>query len=142
MLVLGIASIGWTFAESRRIEGLRLAAQAKVDEAHAMTEPAELPKANTLLTEALGQVRAEANLAQLRERIQSDLENIARLIAAAERERLVELRGKVARLLDDAKVAGDTNQGYDQANTFLTEAVTLLANEPSLVDLHRQAQSR
>ena len=142
VLVLGIASIGWTFAESRRIEGLRLAAQAKVDEARAMTEPAELPKANTLLTEALGQVRAESNLAQLRERIQSDLENIARLIAAAERERLVELRGKVARLLDDAKVAGDTNQDFAQARTLLTKAVTMLAKEESLVDLHRQVESQ
>ncbi|MBC7816637.1 MAG: protein kinase [Planctomycetaceae bacterium] len=142
VLVIGIAIGGWTFAENRRIGGLQLAAQAKVDEARAATEKADLTKANSLLTEALGQVKAESNLAQLRDRIQSDLENVARLQAAAERERLAELRSKAVRLLDDAKEAGDTDQDFAQARTLLTEAVTLLVNESSLADLHRQAQLR
>ncbi len=142
VVVISIAIGGWTIAENHRISGLRLAAQTKVDEASAATKQSELPKANSLLTEALGQVRAESKLAQLRDRIQSDLDNIARLQAAAERGRLVELRGKIVRLLDDAKEAGDTNQDFAQARTLLTEAVTLLTDESSLTDLHRQAQAR
>ncbi len=140
--VIGIAIGGWTWAESHRVAGLRLAAQTKVDEASEATDKSDLLKANSLLTEALGQVRAESQLAELRELIQSKLDNIAGLQAAAERERLVELRSKAARLLEDAKEAGDTNQDFAQARTLLTEAVTLLANETSLADLHRQAQSR
>lgn len=142
VVVIGIAIGGWTWAESRRVAGLRLAAQSKVDEARAATEKSDLPKANSLLTEALGQVRAESKLVQLRERIQSDLENVARLLAAAERERLAELRNKAARLLDDAKEASDTNQDFAQARTLLTKAETMLANEESLADLHRQAKSQ
>ncbi len=140
--VIGIAIGGWTIAENLRVNGLQLAAQTKVDEASTATKNSDLLKANSLLTEALGQVRAESQLEQLRERIQSDLESVARLQAAAERERLVGLRTKAARLLDDAKEAGDTNQDFAQARTLLTKAVTMLAEEKSLADLHRQAESQ
>jgi serine/threonine protein kinase/Tfp pilus assembly protein PilF len=140
--VIGIAIGGWTIAENLRVKGLRLNAQAKVDEATAATDKSDLPKANSLLTEALGQVRAESKLAQLRELIESKLESNARLQDAIERERLVELRGKAERLLDDAKAAGETNQDFAQARTLLTKVVTMLAEEKSLADLHRQAESQ
>ena len=142
VIVIGIAIGGWTWSENHRVTGLRLAAQTKVDEASAATKQTDLLKANSLLKVALGQVQAESKLEQLRERIQSDLDNIARLQAAAERERLVELRSKAARLLDDAKEASDTNQDFAQAKTFLTKAETMLADEESLADLHRQAKSQ
>ncbi|MFM9960315.1 MAG: protein kinase domain-containing protein [Planctomycetaceae bacterium] len=142
VILLVVGSIAWTALESHRVETLRLAAQTKVDDARAATEAADLIKANSLLTEALGQVKAESKLALLRDRIQSDLENIARLQAAAEHERLSELRSKAARLFEDAKKAGDTDKDFAQARTLLTEAVTLLAGEASLADVHRQAQSR
>jgi serine/threonine protein kinase/tetratricopeptide (TPR) repeat protein len=140
--VIGIAIGGWTLAESRRIRGLQVSAQSKIDEAEAAAEKSDLSKANSLLTEALGQVRAESQLEQLRKRIEGFLANNALLQAAAERERLVELRGKVARLFEDAKEAGDIKQDFAQARTLLTEAVALLADETSLVDLHRQAQAK
>ena len=45
-------------------------------------------------------------------------------------------------MLDDAKEASDTNQDFAQARTLLTKAETMLANEESLADLHRQAESQ
>lgn len=140
--VLLIGSVLWTLLESNRIEGLRLAAHSKIRDAQTATEQADFGKANSLLTEALGQVQAETKLAELRNYIQNDLDNVARLQAAAERERLAKLRSKAARLLDDAQQATDTAKDFAQARTLLTEAVTLLAKETSLADLHRQAQSQ
>lgn len=140
--VIFAAGVSWSVIETQRINGLRLAASSKAQEAQSATEQADFLKANSLLTEALGQVKAETNLVQLRDRIQSDLDNVARLQAAAERERLAELRTKAARLLEDAQEATDTAKDFAQARTLLTEAVTLLAKETSLADLHRQAQSR
>jgi serine/threonine protein kinase/tetratricopeptide (TPR) repeat protein len=142
VVVLLLGGLAWTTLEARRIESLRLAAQSKVDEARTATEQSELAQANSLLTEALGQVQAEPRLTLLRDRIQSDLDNLSRLQAIAERERLAELRNKVARLLDDAQSASDTDQDDTQARTHLTEAVTLLANEESLAELRRDVQSR
>ncbi len=142
VIVIVCGSVAWNWLESSRVESLRLAAQSKVDAARIATKDSELAKATTLLTEALGQVRAESKLTQLRDGIQSDLDNVARLQAAAERARLAELRTKAARLLDDAQQATDTAKDFAQARTLLTEAVTLLTNETSLADLHRQAQSR
>lgn len=141
-LVLVIGWGAWSFLESNRVGQLRLAAQSKVDDARDATKSADLAKATTLLTEALGQVRAESALTLLRDRIQSDLDNVARLQAAAERERIADLRTKTARLFDDARQAIETAKDFAQARTLLTEAVTLLANETSLAELHRQAQSQ
>ena len=141
-VVLVCGSVAWSWMESNRVESLRLAAQSKVDAARTATKDADLAKATTLLTDALGQVRAESKLTQLRDGIQSDLDNVARLQAAAERARLAELRVKAARLLEDAQQATDTAKDFAQARTLLTEAVTLLAKETSLSDLHRHAQSR
>ncbi len=141
-VVLVCGSAAWSWLESNRVESLRLAAQSKVDAARTATKDSDLAKATTLLTEALGQVRAESKLSQLRDGIQSDLDNVARLQAAAEQVRLAELRTKAARLLDDAQEATDTAKDFAQARTLLTEAVTLLTKETSLADLHRQAQSR
>ncbi len=143
-LVLVTGSVAWSWLESSRIGRLRLAAQSKVDDARDATKSAELAKATTLLTEALGQVRAESALTLLRDRIQSDLDNVARLQVAAERERIADLRTKASRLLDDAKQVIELEQDFAQARTLLTEAVTLLANEKadSLTTLHRQAQSQ
>lgn len=138
-LAIGVT---WSLLESQRVEGLRLAAHSKVQVAQTATEQADYGKANSLLTEALGQVQAEAKLAQLRDDIQDDLDNVARLQAAAERERVAELRTKATRLLDDAQQATETANDFAQARTLLTEAVTLLAKETSLADLHRQAHSR
>lgn len=140
--VIIAAGVTWSVIETQRINGLRLAASSKAQEAQAATEQADFVKASSLLTEALGQVKAETNLAQLRDRIQSDLDNVARLQAAAERARLAELRTKTQRLLDDARQAIEEAKDYAQARTLLTEAVTLIANESALTDLHRQAQSR
>ena len=142
VIVIGCGSVAWSWLESSRIEILRLAAQSKVDAARTATKDSDLAKATTLLTEARGQVRAESKLTQLRDGIQSDLDNVARLQAAAERERLAELRTKTSRLLDDAQQATDTAKDFALARTLLTEAVTLLSKETSLADLHRQAQSR
>ena len=142
VVVIGIAIGGWTWAENHRLAGVRLSTQTKVDEAGAATDKSDLPTAKSLLTVALGQVQDESKLTQLRDRIQRDLETVARLLAAAERERIVELRVKAARLLDDAKEASDTNQDFAQARTLLTKAETMLANEESLADLHRQAKSQ
>lgn len=132
----------WMGIESNRVGGLRLAAHSKIRAAQTATEQADFSKANSLLTEALGQVQAETKLVELRNYIQNDLDNVARLQAAAERERIAELRTKAARLLDDAQQATDTAKDFAQARTLLTEAVTLLAKETALADLHRQAQSR
>lgn len=132
----------WVGIESNRIEGLRLAARSKIRAAQVATEQSDFGKANSLLTEALGQVQAEAKLDQLRDDIQSDLDNVARLLAAAERERVAELRTKAARLLEDAQQASDTAKDFAQARTLLTEAVTLLAKESSLAELHRRAESQ
>ncbi len=142
VVVIAFGSVAWNWLESNRVESLRLAAQTKVDAARTATKEEDLAKATTLLTEALGQVRAESKLAQLRDGIQSDLDNVARLQAAAERGRLAELRTKAARLLEDAQEAIDTAKDFAQARTLLTEAVTLLSKETSLADLHRQAQAR
>lgn len=146
---IGVAAVvllavggAWTGIESNRINGLRLAAHSKIRAAQSATKQADFGKANSLLTEALGQVQAETKLVELRNYIQNDLDNVARLQAAAERERLAELRTKAARLLDDAKQATDTAKDFAQARTLLTEAVTLLVKESALTDLHRQAQSR
>lgn len=141
-MVLVCSSAAWSWLESNRVETLRLAAQSKVDAARTATKDSDLAKATTLLTEALGQVRAESKLTQLRDGIQNDLDNVARLQAAAERERLAELRVKATRLLDDAQEATDTAKDFAQARTLLTEAVTLLAKETLLAELHRQAQLR
>lgn len=140
--VIFAAGVTWSVIETQRINGLRLAASSKVQEAQAATEQTDFVKANSLLTEALGQVKAETNLVQLRDRIQSDLDNVARLQAAAERARLAELRTKTQRLLDDARQASEEAKDFAQARTLLTEAVTLIAKESALADLHRQAQSR
>ena len=142
VVVMVCGPVAWSWLESSRVERLRLAAQSKVDAARTATKDAELAKATTLLTEALGQVRAESKLSQLRDGIQSDLDNVARLQAGIERERLAELRTKTSRLLEDAQQATDTAKDFAQARTLLTEAVTLLKKESSLADLHRQTQSR
>lgn len=139
LLVVGWGA--WSWLEANRIGQLRLAAQSKVDDAREATKSTNLAKATTLLTEALGQVRAESALTLLRDRIQSDLDNVAHLQAAAERERIADLRTQANRLLDDAQQAIETAKDFAQARTLLTEAVTLLAKETSLAELHRQAQT-
>lgn len=137
-IVIVVGTVAWNWLESNRIGALRLAAQSKVDAALTATKEADLTKAKTLLAEALGQVRAESQLTLLRDRIQSDLDNVDRLQAAAERERLADLQSKATRLLDEAQQTDDLTQ----ARTLLTEAATRLANETSLADLHRQATAR
>jgi serine/threonine protein kinase/tetratricopeptide (TPR) repeat protein len=139
--VLVVGSVAWKVIEGRRIEGLRNAAQSKIVEAQTATAQSDFSKANLLLTEALGLVRSDAELATLRDRLQSDLDNVARLQSAAERERLANLRRKAEQLLDDADQAEAANN-LAQARTLLTETVTLLASETSLGDLHRDAKAR
>ena len=142
-LLVAIVGTGlWMTLEARRVDGLRRDTLARVDDARTAIERADLSKANTLLIEALGQVRAEAKLAQLRDRVQSDLDNIARLQAAAERERLAALSLKAERLFDQAQQASEVAKDFAQARTLLTKAVTLLANESSLAQSHRQAEQR
>ena len=141
-VVFVAVSGAWIGIESNRIEGLRLAARSKIRAAQTATEQSDFVKANSLLTEALGQVQSESKLASLRDDIQADLDNVARLLAAAERERVTELRTKAARLLEDAQQATDTAKDLAQARTLLTEAVTLLAKESSLAELHRRAASQ
>lgn len=63
-LLMVIVGTGlWTSLEARRIESLRRAAQVRVEDARTATEQSDLTKANLLLTEALGQVRAETGSA-------------------------------------------------------------------------------
>lgn len=139
--VLIVGSVAWSVIEGRRIDGLRTSAQSKIVEAQSATEQTDFAKATLSLKEAIGLVQSEPKLATLRDRIQSDLDNVARLQSAAERERLAELRRKAEQLLDDADQAESTNN-LAQARTLLTETVTLLASESSLGELHRDAQAR
>lgn len=140
-VVVLCGSIAWIWLESSRVESLRLAAQSKVDAAGIAAKDSDLAKATTLLREALGQVQAESKLTQLRETIQGNLDYVGRLQAAAEQARLAELRTKTSRLLEEAQQATNTARDFAHARTLLTEAVTLLAKETSLAELHRQAQS-
>ena len=132
----------WMGIESNRVEGLRIAAQAKIQDAQKATQQAEFVKANSLLKEALGQVQSEPRLIQIRDRVQSDLVIVARLQDAAERERLFDLRARIAQLVRDAQLATDVTKNLEQARTLLTEAVTLLAKESELGALHSEVESR
>ncbi len=142
LLVLVLGAVMWHFVEGRRVDGLRFAAQSKIAAARSAIEQSDLTKATSLLTEALGQVQAEAKLASVRGDIQNQIDDVARLQAAAERERVTAIRIRVEQRLAEAQQAIDDQQDYQQAQVMLTEVVTLLSPESALTKLQRQARTQ
>ncbi len=140
MLLLSLT--GWSWIEGRRIDGLRSAAASKTAEARAASESSDFTKANSLLTEALGQVQAESKLASVRGDIQNLIADVARLQQAAEHERVAVVRLKAEQRLAEARQSIDDKQDFQQAKVLLTEVVTVLTPEAALVELRQQAKSQ
>lgn len=142
LLAMIVGSTLWSIVEGRRVEGLRLAAQGKVTEARGALDQSDFSKADSLLNEALGQVQAEHKLAAVKVTIQNQLDDVARLRAAAERERLAGVRNKAEQRLAEVQRAIDDQKDFPLAKNLLTEVVTLLSSEASLKELQWEAQTR
>ncbi len=140
VVVLSLGTTLWTMLESRRVGGLRSTALAKSNDAKSAIESSDFPKATSLLTEALGQVKNESRLADVRSSLESRLDDIGRLQAAAERERIENLRNKSERRLRDISHDLDANPNFPNCQVVLTEVVALLANEPALHDIRSEAE--
>ena len=141
-VMLFVSLTGWSWIEGARIERLRSAVALKTADARTAIEASDFTKANSLLTEAFGQVQAESKLASVRTDIQNQINDVARLQQAAEHERIAVVRLKVEQGLDEAQQAINDRQDFTQAKVLLTEVVTALASETSLTELRQRAASQ
>ena len=141
--VMLVASVyGWSWIEGARIERLRNAAALKTADARTAIEASDFTKANSLLTEAFGQVQAESKLASVRADIQNQIDDVARLQQATEHERVAVVRLKVEQRLNEVQQVIDDKQDFPQAKVLLTEVVTVLSSETALTKLRQRAQSQ
>ena len=129
----------WTFIEANRIDGLRRTALTKSGEARRSLDANDFSKADSLLAEAIGIVQSEPGLSSVTGSLRDQLADVVRLRDAAERERVAAVRAKVVQRLSDADSAINEQNDLPQAKVVLTEVVTLLASEKSLVELREKA---
>lgn len=141
-VMLFVSLTGWSWIEGARIERLRSAVASKTADARSAIEASDFAKANSLLTEAIGQVQAEPKLASVRADIQNQINDVARMQQAAEHERIAVVRLKVEQSLDEAQQAINDKQDFTQAKVLLTEVVTALASESALKELRQRALSQ
>lgn len=139
-VVLGSAA--WNWAESRRIENLRIAATAKGEKAQTEAASGHFDEAISLLNEAIGQVSEEEELASVRTGLSNQLSGVEQLITAAERQRVAELRREVEQKIAEAVALAESPESLDDARTLLSESLALIKDEEALESLSRTAQGR
>ena len=93
--VMILGSVAWSWAESNRIEGLRIAAISKGKNAQAEAVAGRFEEATSLLNEALGEVGDEDELASVEAGLNNQLSGVEQLIAAAEQRRISTLQREV-----------------------------------------------
>lgn len=141
VLVAGLGWGTWSVVERRRMAGIEQQVRVRLGEAQQASEQERFEAAGTLLTEALGQARAEPALAVLAADVETRQAELARLLAAREAQRTAALRATVEQKLQQAErlvSAGDAPGAVAQ----LTEIVTTLEKEPTLADQQTVAQAR
>lgn len=136
-----LGSAAWNWAESRRIENLRIAATAKGDKAQTEAASGRFDDAISLLNEAIGQVSEEDELAAVRTGLNNQLSGVEQLIAAAERQRIADLQREVEQKIAEANVLAESSASLDDARTLLSESLALIKNEAALVSLSTRTQA-
>ena len=139
--VVVLGSFAWSWAESNRIEGLRIAATARGDQAQAAAAAGRLDEATSLLSEALGQVGEEEKLTAVRTSLNNQLSGVEQLIAAVERQRIADLQREVEQKLAEAKLLAESSDSLDDARTLLSESLAMLTGEDALSALRANAQA-
>lgn len=137
-----LGSVAWNWAESRRIENLRIAATAKGDQAQTEAASGRFDDAISLLNEAIGQVSEEDELAAVRTGLSNQLSGVEQLIAAAERQRIGNLQREIEQKIAEANVLAESVDSLDEARTLLSESLALIKNEAALVSLSSRTQSQ
>ncbi|NQV27672.1 MAG: tetratricopeptide repeat protein, partial [Rhodopirellula sp.] len=139
--VVILGSFAWNWVESSRIDGLRMAALAKGEQAQTEAAAGRFEEATSLLNEALGQVGKEQKLVAVKTGLNNQLLGVEQLIAAAERQRVADLQREVEQKISEAKVLADSPDNLDEARTLLSESLALIKDEATLSSLRTTAQA-
>lgn len=140
--VVALGSFAWNWAESNRIEGLRIAATGKGDKAQAEAVAGRFEEATSLLNEALGQVSEEEELAAVTTGLNNQLLSVEQLIEAAERQRVAELQREVEQKISEAAVLAESPGSLENARTLLSESLAMLKEEDALTTFRSTVQSQ
>ncbi|MDA1164901.1 MAG: tetratricopeptide repeat protein, partial [Planctomycetota bacterium] len=140
--VIALGSFAWNWAESNRVEGLRIAAVAKGDQAQSEAAAGRFEEATSLLNEALGQVGEEEDLASVKTGLNNQLSGVEQLIAAAERQRVAELQREVEQKVAEASLLAESSDSLEDARTLLSESLAMIKDEVALSSMRATAQTR
>jgi tetratricopeptide (TPR) repeat protein len=141
VVVLVLGSFAWNWAESNRIDGLRINAISKGENAQAEAVAGRFEEATTLLNEALGQVGGEDELASVEAGLKNQLSGVEQLIAAAEQQRIAALQREVEQKVAEANVLAQSTESLQDARTLLSESLAMLKDEDSLAAVRSTVQS-
>ncbi len=139
--VVILGSFAWSWAESNRIDGLRIAATSKGEKAQAEAVAGRFEEATSLLNEALGQVGDEDELASVEAGLKNQLSGVEQLIAAAEQQRIAALQREVEQKVAEANVLAESTESLPDARTLLSESLAMLNDEDSLAAVRSSVQS-
>lgn len=139
--VVLLGSFAWSWAESARIDGLRIAATSKGEKAQTEAAAGRFDEATSLLNEALGQVGDEDELASVEAGLKNQLSGVEQLIAAAEQQRVAALQREVEQKVAEAKVLAESTDSLEGARTLLSESLAMLKDENSLENVRDDVQS-
>jgi serine/threonine protein kinase/tetratricopeptide (TPR) repeat protein len=140
--VIALGSFAWNWAESNRIEGLRIAAVAKGDQAQSEAAAGRFEEATSLLNEALGQVGEEEDLASVKTGLNNQLSGVEQLIAAAERQRVADLQREVEQKVAEASLLAESSDSLEDARTLLSESLAMMKDEVALSSMRATVQAR
>lgn len=136
-----LGSFAWSWAESNRIDGLRIAATSKGEQAQAEAAAGRFDEATSLLNEALGQVSDEEKLASVEAGLNNQLSGVEQLVAAAEQRRIAALQRGVEQKVAEAKVLAESTESLQDARTLLSESLALINDETALTSVQNTVQS-
>lgn len=139
--VLLLGSWAWNLAESNRINGLRIAAISKGEQAQTEAAAGRFEEATSLLNEALGQVGGEEKLASVEAGLNNQLSGVEQLIAAAEQQRIATLQREVEQKVAEAKVLAESTDSLEDARTLLSESLAMIKGETALASVQSSVQS-
>ena len=139
--VVILGSFAWSWAESNRIDGLRIAATAKGEKARTEAAAGRYDEATSLLNEALGQVSEEEELASVEAGLNNQLSGVEQLIDAAEQQRVAELQREVEQKVAEAKVLAESTDSLEDARTLLSESLAMINDETALTSVQSSVHS-
>ncbi|MFT5326219.1 MAG: serine/threonine protein kinase/Flp pilus assembly protein TadD, partial [Planctomycetaceae bacterium] len=136
-----LGSFAWNWVESNRIDGLRIAAISKGEQAQTEAAAGRFEEATSLLNEALGQVSEEDELASVEAGLNNQLSGVEQLVAAVEERRISALQREVEQKVAEAKVLAESTESLQDARTLLSESLAMINDEAALASVQSSIQS-